>query len=261
MMGVYAIKNNLDGKIYIGSSVDILNRFKRHKYELIRGEHNNKYLQCAWNKYGGDNFSFELLEPVRDKNKLRERETYYIKLYDCTNKKCGYNLLNDSNIGLGVSASAEIRKKISAACKGELNGNFGRKNSPEVIKKMRDARWGVGYVKKEPKKRPRKTPEQLAESRRIQSERMKNRVVSEETRRKLSEYRKGRKFPQWVLDKFKGKRVGEKNPNSKLTKKDVGDIIKKLSSGVHYLTISKEYNICVSQVYKIKNRKCWNDKE
>lgn len=261
MMGVYVIKNNLDGKVYIGSSVDVIKRFKRHKYDLNKKVHNNGYLQSAWNKYGEDNFSFNLLEQVNDKSKLRERETYYIKLYNCTDKLSGYNLLNDSNIGLGVSASAGIRKKISDACKGELNGNFGRRNSPEVRQKMRDARWGVGYVKKEPKKRPRKTPEQLAESRRLQSERMKNRVVSAETRRKLSEYRKGRKHPQLVLDKFKGKRVGEKNPNSRLTKKDVDDILKKISNGEHYLTISKEYGICVTHVYNIKNRKCWNDKK
>ena len=45
MIGVYKILNKITGKFYIGSSVDIENRFKQHKADLNTGVHNNKYLQ------------------------------------------------------------------------------------------------------------------------------------------------------------------------------------------------------------------------
>ena len=60
---------------------------------------------------------------------LRDRENYYIELYDVTNHTKGYNILNNTNIGLGVSASAEVKEKISASCLGEKNGHFGKYHS------------------------------------------------------------------------------------------------------------------------------------
>jgi group I intron endonuclease len=48
--GVYWILNLVNGKVYIGSSVDVENRLQNHKKDLIAGKHRNPYLQRAWNK-------------------------------------------------------------------------------------------------------------------------------------------------------------------------------------------------------------------
>lgn len=149
MMGVYKILNTVTEKFYIGSSVDVEKRWATHRSELNAHSHNNSYLQNAWNKYGEDSFTFILIEEVSDVSILREREDYYLKLTKCTDHSVGYNLLDSTNIGFGVSASAEIRKKISDACKGERNGHYGHKHSPEKRKQIREKKQLQGKILRE----------------------------------------------------------------------------------------------------------------
>ena len=77
--GVYRIE--IDGKSYVGSSVNINQRWKQHRTNLKCGRHDNPYMQNAYNKYG--NVKFELLEemPGATDEELREKEAYYLKLY------------------------------------------------------------------------------------------------------------------------------------------------------------------------------------
>lgn len=139
MIGVYKITNKVNGKYYIGSSKDIQKRFNSHITDLDNGTHNNTYLQRSWDKYGKDNFEFTILEET-SLDDLRNRETYYIKEFDATNHNVGYNMLNDANIGLGVSASDEVRAKISEACKGTKNGHYGKKHSEETKARISEAK-------------------------------------------------------------------------------------------------------------------------
>ena len=130
MIGVYRILNCVNGKFYIGSSINIEHRWKEHIYELNNNIHNNKHLQNAWNKYGENNFKFEVIEEA-DKSNVRERETFYLKATNCVDETIGYNMIDNASFGLGVSGSDEVRKKISDACKGDKNGHFGKKHSEE----------------------------------------------------------------------------------------------------------------------------------
>ena len=59
--GVYKILNNKTGNFYIGSSVNMRKRKSQHSLELRKNQHANTFLQNAWNKYGEDNFTFEIL--------------------------------------------------------------------------------------------------------------------------------------------------------------------------------------------------------
>jgi predicted GIY-YIG superfamily endonuclease len=56
--GVYIINNKLNGHNYIGSSINIKQRFAQHKSTLRHNTHRNQHLQNAWNKYGEENFDF-----------------------------------------------------------------------------------------------------------------------------------------------------------------------------------------------------------
>ena len=77
-IGVYKIQNLVNGKYYIGSTVDSFNkRLNHHYHALIRGNHKNDYLQNAWNKYGEEAFEFIILE-VCEFEQVRDREQYYI---------------------------------------------------------------------------------------------------------------------------------------------------------------------------------------
>ena len=89
--GIYSIENIVNNKKYIGQSININNRWCHHRVDLNNGTHANCYLQKSWNKYGEQNFKFEILEEC-SKDKLDERERYYIDLYNTTNIDYGYNL-------------------------------------------------------------------------------------------------------------------------------------------------------------------------
>ena len=62
MKGVYLIRNNVNQKIYIGStSNSFRERWRYHENHLRINKHGNTYLQNAWNKYGEDAFIFLVL--------------------------------------------------------------------------------------------------------------------------------------------------------------------------------------------------------
>ncbi len=65
-MGIFQIKNKINSKILIGSSLNLDAIWNRHKTQLKFGMHPNKELQMDWNKYGGDNFSYEILAELKE---------------------------------------------------------------------------------------------------------------------------------------------------------------------------------------------------
>lgn len=89
--GIYKIINNVNNKLYIGSSMNIKSRFSKHKSLLKNNKHDNDYLQNSFNKYGIDNFSFEVIE-FCEVSELIDKENYYINFYKSNNLNLGYNL-------------------------------------------------------------------------------------------------------------------------------------------------------------------------
>ena len=61
---VYAIENGVDGKVYIGSSLNARRRVRHHRYQLRRGSHRDGYLQRAFAPYGVAAFRAFVLEPL-----------------------------------------------------------------------------------------------------------------------------------------------------------------------------------------------------
>jgi hypothetical protein len=53
--GIYKIENLIDGKTYIGSSVNLESREYKHFWMLERGSHDNIHLQNSYNKFGKGN--------------------------------------------------------------------------------------------------------------------------------------------------------------------------------------------------------------
>lgn len=259
MIAVYEILNKLDGKYYIGSSINVEKRKNTHFKLLVNGTHPNTYLQNAVNKYGINNFEFLILQECNI-NDVRTVEEYYIQKYHATDHNFGYNILSLTNIGLGVSASEEIRKKISCACSGINNGNFGRKHTEQELKIMHDIRWGEHYIKKPRKKY--KIKSQIKYTPEERSKRAKDRVT-DATRLKISKSKIGTHPSDEVRLKLSKSKTGIKNPNNKLNKEQVLKIYNLINNGVHYSDICKMFNVSVSCVYRIKNKENWvfkNDK-
>lgn len=89
--GIYCLKNNINNKVYVGQSVDILRRKKDHINRLRNNRHDNKYLQYSWGKYKENNFDFFILEECSKEN-LDEKEKYWINKLKSNNPEFGYNL-------------------------------------------------------------------------------------------------------------------------------------------------------------------------
>jgi group I intron endonuclease len=112
--GIYQIKNLIIEKSYVGSAANLYKRNYEHRRLLNNNKHPNRHLQFAWNKYGEENFKFEILEYC-NKNELLEREQFWIdKINSCKN---GYNLSPNASSQIGFKHSEETKKKISSAAK------------------------------------------------------------------------------------------------------------------------------------------------
>src|SRR6478735_2273370 len=59
--GIYKITNLISGKCYVGSARNTAGRIATHKYNLKNNKHFNSHLQAAWNKYGEQSFTFEVI--------------------------------------------------------------------------------------------------------------------------------------------------------------------------------------------------------
>jgi group I intron endonuclease len=124
MIGIYKIENKVNGKVYVGQSVNIESRWKAHKSELRRDTHYNTHLQKSWNKYGEDNFEFSVIEECLEQE-LDDKEIYWIDYYHCCEAEYGYN----SQIG----GTGDILYR--PVLQFDLSGNFIKewKNSREAF--------------------------------------------------------------------------------------------------------------------------------
>ena len=98
MKGIYCIINIKNNKRYIGSSIDIEQRFKQHLYSLSKNKHYNKHLQLSFNKYGENNFIFEIMETFDEIERylLFDIEKEYLLKYNFKNL---YNLTTETKNG------------------------------------------------------------------------------------------------------------------------------------------------------------------
>lgn len=63
--GVFQVRNTVNGKVLLGSSLNLHGALNGHRFTLRIGSHRNKLLQEDWNEYGEDKFVFEILEVVQ----------------------------------------------------------------------------------------------------------------------------------------------------------------------------------------------------
>jgi len=131
--GIYKITNSSNGKIYIGSAYNLSNRFSVHRYTLRNNKNKNKHLQAAWNKYGEQNFIFEIIELV-DIGTLLQREQYWIDNFTPFKKEIGYNIAKIAGNTAGIKPSEATRKKQSESAKKRPK----RKMSEEDLVKLKE---------------------------------------------------------------------------------------------------------------------------
>ncbi len=141
--GIYKIINNINNKIYIGSAVNLPNRKSTHFCALKGSYHHNLHLQNAVNKYGIENFKFEIIEYCI-KEELILREQYWIDLL-----KPKYNKRQDAQSNFGVKRPDLIQRNLKMAeqgiNKGENHPMYGKFHSIETRQLMSNRLRGVSH--------------------------------------------------------------------------------------------------------------------
>lgn len=275
-MTIYKVTNILNGKCYIGKTKgDFQKRKKQHIQNALNGSERCPKFYNAIRKYGVDNFEWE---SVYSENclieQLNEKEKFYISKFNsikegynvCVGGEGGDTLTNSPNKEERINkirnrnVSEETRQKISNATRGKKNPFYGKKVSEEMKQKIRETKlktiarltieerkkkfgsqnigkksWNSGtkgvFKHSEETKRKmsdsRKGLKHSEEAKRKMSLRMIGSKLSEETKRKLSVINKGENSPKFIKFTEKQKEFVKSNMND-MTIKELTNNFNKL---------------------------------
>jgi group I intron endonuclease len=211
--GIYAIVNQVNGKMYIGSSKNLERRHYEHLKLLRRNRHGLRYrngqlrgqldhLQKAFSSYGEQAFKWEVLEYCKEE-RLKKREQYYIDKYNVFNPYCGYNLSPKTE---RIIMTDEIKEKIR-------QGNLGKKKSEEMKKKLSETKLGKPNYKLRGRKRPLEIIEKVSKSLKGRKAPNKGIPCSEEQKNKIRIKLTGTKLPEEtkikISKKLKGRLISQ----------------------------------------------------
>jgi len=153
-IGIYYIRNKINGKTYIGQSININRRVKS-------GHHGCSAIISAFEKYGKDNFENGVI-CYCDASELDDMETKYIEEFNTLSPN-GYNISkygdspmrgrtitqehkdSISKANKGIVRSEETKRKMSESKKGDKNYNFGKTASKETVLNMSLAHSGKNH--------------------------------------------------------------------------------------------------------------------
>jgi group I intron endonuclease len=243
--GIYEIVNLVNGKRYVGSACEFQKRWLEHRRDLERGNHHSRALQRAWNKYGGSNFEFRVVENCsRDLLIVREQAAFDLL-------KPEYNACKVAGSSLGYRHTETARQNMAAKQRRRWDGISDEEKrrqaqhliSPEIQAKAAAARRGVKYRKRSPEhcrkiseaKRGKPCPKNVG------------RKASEECRRKIREARSRQVLP---LD------CGRSRAN--LTDDQVREIRQRRLAGEFCSDIGKDFGLRSSAVSRICLRQRYN---
>lgn len=137
LKGIYGFLCKVNQKIYIGSSTNLVNRFKEH----IKGRKSNVILQKNIKLYGLNNFYFIIFKSYS--------MDYQVSLIDFENKYISYfkpmNLYNLKLIAssmLGYKHTIEARQKMIDRFKNFRHPMLGKNHSEEAKNKIKLATKG-----------------------------------------------------------------------------------------------------------------------
>jgi group I intron endonuclease len=154
--GIYLLHNLVNGKQYVGSSINLKRRF--YSYYSPSKLIDNRYISNSILKYGHDNFTILILELIEQndhiKTDLINREQYYIDLLKpilninpTAGSSLGFKHSEEtkallSNLRKGKSLSDETKSLLSDLFSGELNPFWGKTHDIDTLTRMKLSKIG-----------------------------------------------------------------------------------------------------------------------
>lgn len=209
---VYKATNKVDGKVYIGITINLKNRQSRHKRDSEKGI--DYIFYRAIRKYGWASFEWEVLEVCENRSLANACEQKWIGILNSYFPN-GYNMTRGGDGGrTGLTTSLETKLKLSQSLKERTYSeetlhkmslsHIGKKLSDETKSKISEANRGR-VVSDELRKKL--SDSNLGKTRSLETRQRisaagRGRSLSEETRKKISEANKGRTVSQETRQKL-----------------------------------------------------------
>ena len=248
---IYKITNQINNKIYIGQTW----RSISFRWKSGNGYKGSKHLNLAIQKHGKDNFCYTVLTVAHTQDIADYWESYFIALYDSSNRDLGYNLKSggshgkhseETKIKIGETSKGRFpseitRNKMSISRTGQIRNEQQRKNISAALTGL-------------PKSEEHKTNLSIA---------LTGKTLPQEVKDKISFVKKGVPFTEEhktnisaaLTGKVKDKAHVEKIAAAKrgkhyvLTEDQISQIIKDPRSGI---ALSKEYGVSASTISKLR---------
>lgn len=195
---IYKITCTKNNKVYIGQTKDVKKRKTDHINSLKNGKHHSAKMQRAFDKYGESSFEHRILEIVPE-NIADERERYWIKHYNSTDKLYGFN--NESGGNAKKMVSNETKEKLRRINKINYHKVKKYLNSEEAIKKKSSKMTGSGNPMYG------KTPKEW-----MDKETYDNWIAGKRKRLLENNPMKGKKHTAEAIEKIRKASTGANNP-------------------------------------------------
>lgn len=154
---IYKIRNVVNGKFYVGSTMDTRERFRTHRNKLRASKHHCAHLQAAWTKYGEECFVFEVVEQVASPALLQAAEDVWLAAH--VGQGHCYNVgvrsgapwrggAKEAHPCFGVPKSEQTRAAIAAsltatyAADPTAHPRYGKSHTDETKAKISETRTG-----------------------------------------------------------------------------------------------------------------------
>jgi len=278
IIGIYSITNKIDGKKYIGKTIDISRRWREH-LDSMKNESNKNFLPNAFRKYGIDSFEFQIEHTFSDIDHLSieekniildEAEIYYISAFNSDSVDFGYNRTHGGNGGSLIRedllkrneairkawSDPERKRKQSEKFRGEnhpfygTEGSFfGHKHTEETKLKMSQNMKGMKHTMSEKGLENFKlcAQKRCQESHWYHNDFLQKELYIHESKQIPEGYIIGRlKLSESTKEKLSASKSGRNNPRSKkiycIETEEIFHCIKELTS------TRKEYGLLLKNI-------------
>jgi group I intron endonuclease len=130
---IYKITSKIDGRVYIGQTVNFKRRYGQYKYAAKSKISTSMYIERAMRKHGFDNFDFCIIDKASSKEELNQKEKTWISIYHSTATDKGFNIQDGGRNTEGYfRKSNPLDKKLNWIIINEIRENKDKLNYKQL---------------------------------------------------------------------------------------------------------------------------------